>query len=138
MIWSGYAKIVHPHTFLTAVQNYGLLPGLAVVAVAVAVPWLEFTTGGLLLLRAEPRVGFALTTAIALIFAVAQGTVLYRGMSADCGCSFLGVVRDQPISWFTLGRALILAAAGCVGWAVTGTHRQEGRAASAGAASERS
>jgi uncharacterized membrane protein YphA (DoxX/SURF4 family) len=99
--------------FRGAVENYRLLPESLLGAVAWAVPIGEMAAGVFLLFAATRFVGAAL--AIVMLLGVTSAVIvnLLRGrVDIDCGCGGLvGHVGEQPLSWFLVGRNVVLGAA---------------------------
>ena len=85
-MWASWDKILHPGEFAVIVSNYNLLPDAAVHGVALVLPWIELLCG-LLLLGGRLVSGAVLTLdALLLIFILATGFNLYRGLDINCGC----------------------------------------------------
>ena len=106
-LWTSIPKIVAPTEFLSSIYNYELLsPDLAMV-MAVVMPWVEFLAGTCLL--GGLCVPAALVTCAAMFatFALAHASVLYRGMSIDCGCGL--IPGDDHVTYLTLARSLFLS-----------------------------
>jgi hypothetical protein len=82
------AKIRDPEAFALAVHRYRILPGAAVNAVALFLPWLELLTG-LAVIAAPARLraaGAFLITGMLAVFTIAISLNLVRGIEASCGC----------------------------------------------------
>jgi hypothetical protein len=79
-------KIVDPPAFAQMIYNYRILPGFAVNAAALVMPWLELLAGVALILGIWRRSSAALIGALLLVFIVALGINLGRGHAVDCGC----------------------------------------------------
>jgi uncharacterized membrane protein YphA (DoxX/SURF4 family) len=85
-IWASWDKIGHPGEFASIIDNYRILPAAAVNLTALVLPWVEFICG-LLLLSGRGVPGAALTIdLLLLIFILATGFNLYRGVDVNCGC----------------------------------------------------
>ena len=75
--------------------------------VPLAVPVLEIITGLSLILGVfESRASFA-ALMMALLFGIALGSALFRGLEVDCGCFGSGAPSVWK-TWSSLGRDLIL------------------------------
>ena len=68
------------------VYNYRLVPGGAVNAIALVMPWVELFVGLLLILGVWKREAAILAGILLLVFIVAIGVNLARGHAVDCGC----------------------------------------------------
>lgn len=82
------AKISDPEAFALAVHRYRILPGAAVNAVAIFLPWLELLAG--LAVVAGPArwraAGAFIITGMLTVFTIAIALNLVRGIEASCGC----------------------------------------------------
>ncbi|HOX84716.1 MAG TPA: MauE/DoxX family redox-associated membrane protein [bacterium] len=106
--FAGVPKIADPGTFAQAIDNYRLLPYFAVIAMAIFLPWLEVILG-LALASGRLRRGTALLTALLyLMFLVAIGSAVMRGLDIDCGCFGTGHRVDL---WRIAEDVLLLAGA---------------------------
>ena len=117
LLWASVPKIVHPTEFLASIYNYELVsPAIAMVAAAV-LPWVEFVVGVCLLSGTCLPGALTVCAATFAVFAFAHASVLYRGMSIDCGCGL--VPGDDHVTYFTLARSLFLMlSAGVAYWCV--------------------
>jgi len=79
-------KIVDPPSFAHMIYNYRLVPGFAVNALALVMPWVELLAGLALILGAWPREAAGLAGLLLLVFIGAIGFNLVRGHAVDCGC----------------------------------------------------
>lgn len=104
-VWTGFQKLMlHYENFLYVIQSYEIfgknsteflfIPfwrasvGEALeIAVAWALPWLEFVAGVFLILGLYVRPAVSVLYVLMLLFAVATGQALWRGLPVDqCGC----------------------------------------------------
>ena len=105
-LWTSIPKIIAPTEFLASIYNYELLsPDLAVV-MAVVMPWVEFLTGVCLLGGLCVHGALVVCMGMFATFAFAHASVLYRGMSIDCGCGL--IPGDDHVTYLTLARSLFL------------------------------
>jgi putative oxidoreductase len=79
-------KVVDPPSFAHMIYNYRLVPGAAVNAFALVMPWVELLAGLALILGVWPREAAALAGLLLLVFIAAVGFNLVRGHAVDCGC----------------------------------------------------
>lgn len=73
--------------FETAISHYQLMPRWAVRPIATVLPLVEVMLGGILLLDITNTVAFWGATFLLLVFLIAIGSALLRGLQIDCGCS---------------------------------------------------
>ena len=83
---AGFFKIADPPGFAHEIHNYGLLPGVAVNALALILPWLEVVAGVALFLGIARRSAARILAILLLVFIVALSINLARGRPVDCGC----------------------------------------------------
>ena len=79
-------KVLDPPSFAHMIYNYRLVPGGAVNALALVMPWVEILVGLALILGVWPREAAALAGLLLLVFIAAIGLNLVRGHAVDCGC----------------------------------------------------
>jgi uncharacterized membrane protein YphA (DoxX/SURF4 family) len=82
-------KIYSPANFGRAIYAYKFLVGPFIYLVspmAVIVPWLELTTGFLLLINRLVRPAALIILGLNLIFIIAILSVMIRGITVECGC----------------------------------------------------
>jgi hypothetical protein len=109
LVFAAVMKLRAPQELASEIGNYHLLPGLAPYLGA-TLPSVELVVGiGLLFLRGPWRraaevAAFGLFT----VFAVAVGSVYFRGINVACGCFGGG---GGPISGWTVARNVALLAA---------------------------
>lgn len=73
--------------FETAISRYQLMPNWAVRPIANILPLVETVLGGILLLDITNTVAFWGAMFLLLVFLIAIGSALLRGLQIDCGCS---------------------------------------------------
>ncbi len=79
-------KIADPPSFAHMIYNYRVVPGFAVNALGLLMPWVEFLAGLALILGVWRREAAALTGLLLLVFIAAIAFNLARGHAVDCGC----------------------------------------------------
>jgi putative oxidoreductase len=79
-------KIADPPAFAHMIYNYRLLPGGAINALALVMPWVELFVGVALILGVWKREAAVVAGILLLVFLVAIGVNLARGHAVDCGC----------------------------------------------------
>jgi len=85
-IYSGYVKIIDTAGFSDAVSNYKLLPLFAINFAAVILPWIEITSGLLLLFGITGKENAFIINLLLSLFIVAIAVSLFRGLNINCGC----------------------------------------------------
>jgi putative oxidoreductase len=115
---TGALKVGDPAAFAVEIHNYQLFPALAPV-LAAALPGVELAAGLAILAgpRAWVRAGALACAALMLVFTVAVGSVVARGINISCGCFGAG---SGPVTWLTILRdvALLVASAALLHLAV--------------------
>jgi len=107
---SGVIKLIEPpENFMTAMHAFRLLPLWLERPLALTLPWVEMTSGVLLLIGLLSRVSLLLVTLQLLVFTAALASTLVRGISLDdCGCfGALGLKESNTVA---LARNLALLA----------------------------
>lgn len=111
---SGSQHIINPYFFLGKVLDY---PGVTVstaVFVASILPWLHLMLASVLIAPGvHSKTPFFATVGLGLLFLGAQSTVLFHGVSVDCGC--FGPWTERPVGLASLGIAGSLVIAGLFG-----------------------
>ena len=102
--FAGFSKITDPKKFGVPVRFAGL--------VGILVPLCELGVAIGLALRATVHVAAAAALLLLIAFTTAVSVNLWKGRKPECAC--FGGTRPSPIGASTLGRNLILGAAGAV------------------------
>lgn len=104
---TGVTKLRHPELLAGVVANYRLLPKVLVGPVAILLPFVE-VFAGIGLTSGKAHLLAPLGIGLLLVFAAAMGINIARGRrEIDCGCGRSEM--RQPLSWFLVGRNLVLA-----------------------------
>lgn len=85
-LYASVHKVIAPAEFSRTVYHYQLLPAAAVNLVAIVLPWIEGLVGLCLILGVKMRGAAAIAAVTLLVFLVAMGAALARGLNIDCGC----------------------------------------------------
>jgi uncharacterized membrane protein YphA (DoxX/SURF4 family) len=85
-IYASVTKISDPEGFAQAIYNYKLLPLFLVNILAIILPWIELTTGILLLFGVSVKENSAILNGLLIIFIIAIIISLFRGLDINCGC----------------------------------------------------
>lgn len=83
---SSIPKIIDPPSFAQMIYNYRLVPGFALNAMALGMPWLEMLCGLALILGVWRRSAAAIVGALLLAFIIALSINLARDNAVNCGC----------------------------------------------------
>ncbi|MFA5264878.1 MAG: MauE/DoxX family redox-associated membrane protein [Opitutaceae bacterium] len=106
--YAGVAKALNPAQFTIDIDHYRLLPYVALVPLALYLPWLEIVAGAGVILGPARRGALLVLLALNIGFTLAIGSALARGLDITCGC--FGAALSMPLS-LSLGRNLLLGAA---------------------------
>ena len=79
-------KILDPPGFAHEIHNYALLPGVAINALALVLPWLELVCGLALFIGVARRSSARILGILLVVFIIALGINLARKRPVDCGC----------------------------------------------------
>src|SRR5690606_40852650 len=72
--------------FARSINNYKLLPYSAINIIALILPWIEVTAGLLLLFGIAAKENAFILDRKSVVFLIAIGISLFRGLNIDCGC----------------------------------------------------
>ena len=101
ILWAGLSKVQEPALFALTARAYQVLPVWAINPFAIVVPWMEATTGLLLIFGMWTR-GAAISCCVLLVsFSIALALNILRGAEMSCDC--FGLDGTQA----TLGQALL-------------------------------
>lgn len=104
LIYSGAIHAVQPYYFIHKIASYQLLPWWLVGVAGLILPYMQVVLGCSILLGVEAKASFVSASALFALFAVAQASVLWRGLQIECGC--FGFVSSE-VSLFTLSIPLM-------------------------------
>ena len=85
-IFAAITKITDPESFSQAIYNYKLLPDFLINILAIALPWIELVAGILLFFGILVKENSAIFSGLLVVFIIAIGISLARGLNIDCGC----------------------------------------------------
>ena len=94
-------KILDPPAFAHMIYNYKLIPGSAINALALTMPWVELLAGLALIFGVWRREAALLIGLMLVVFIAAVGINLARGHAIDCGCFDVreaGKTEDQRLA----------------------------------------
>ncbi|MCP4705452.1 MAG: DoxX family membrane protein [candidate division Zixibacteria bacterium] len=85
-IYASLDKIANPSEFARIVYNYHLAPGDLVNLAAIILPWLELICGLSVILGFYKEGGILIISFLMVVFIVAIGINVIRGVDLECGC----------------------------------------------------
>ncbi|MCP4703235.1 MAG: DoxX family membrane protein [candidate division Zixibacteria bacterium] len=85
-IYASLDKIVYPSEFARIVYNYHLAPGDLVNLTAIILPWIELICGLSVILGFYKEGGILIISFLMVVFIVAIGINVIRGIDLECGC----------------------------------------------------
>ena len=109
-IWAAVTKLPDMAGFAQDVANYRIVPAVLVPFVASAVVGIELLGGIALVAGVMERAAAAVIACLLVAFIAFLSQALLRGIDLRCGC-FGG---DEPASWWTVARDLLMLAAAVV------------------------
>jgi uncharacterized membrane protein YphA (DoxX/SURF4 family) len=122
-LWASYNKIFDPGAFALALANYRLVPAWGVNLMAVVLPWMEFCCALLLLSGQWVRTSSFLVAGMLVMFMIAVGISMARGLDVNCGCfSASGGRRigfkllGEDLLYLVMAAALFFRAGDSLGW----------------------
>lgn len=111
-IYAGAEKISDPSGFSTSISNYRLLPLFMVNFFAIIMPWIEITAGLMLIFGIAVKENAFILNTMLIVFIIAIGISLARGLSIDCGCfgkgNEIGIQKLIENSLLFLGGVLLI------------------------------
>jgi uncharacterized membrane protein YphA (DoxX/SURF4 family) len=120
-VYASLDKIANPPAFAKAVYQWQVGGPVPSNVVAVTLPWVELVAGLLLLAGAWKREAALVIALLLVVFLVAAGSVLARGIDVEnCGCVSLAANAPpsawppawmRGVGWFLVTRNLLLLAA---------------------------
>ena len=111
-IYAGMEKISDTNGFSISINNYKILPLFLVNIFAITLPWLELTTGILLLFGIKVKENSFIISVLLIIFIIAISISLIRGLNIDCGC--FGTVSGTKIGVYKIVEDLVLLLLGVI------------------------
>lgn len=110
-LYAGTTKLLHPQSFADSIASFKILPPQLINIVALGLPPFEILLGLMLISGWKSRAASLAVAGLAIVFGLALGQALVRGLEVDCGCFGSG----QPSvfrTWLSFGRAGVLCAVG--------------------------
>lgn len=103
-------KIQDPVAFAGSVESYQIITGLAVLWVALVLPWLELVIGLGLLIPKIRRASSLLIILLLIIFVGLHVSAWVRGLDISCGCYATESVSSNYFFLISRNCALLIAA----------------------------
>ena len=91
-------KISSPGDFASSIRNYRIMPLSSVNIMAIIMPWLEFFCGLFLIFGIFVRTSALLISYMLIVFLIAIGSAIFRGLDIDCGC-FKNIAIAGKVGW---------------------------------------
>ena len=85
-IFAAITKVSDPDGFSQSIYNYKLMPDFIVNLLAIAFPWIELIAGILLVFGISVKENSAILSGLLVVFIIAIGISMARGLNIDCGC----------------------------------------------------
>jgi putative oxidoreductase len=86
LIYASFYKIIEPASFAKSIWYYHMVPGSLINLMALVLPWLELLAGIGLILGIFYTGARIWTAAMMVVFVVALGSAIARGLDVECGC----------------------------------------------------
>jgi len=108
-LYAGTTKVINPQPFADSISTFEILPPQLINIVALGLPPLEILLGLMLMSGWKSRAASLAVVRLAVVFGIALGQALIRGLAVDCGCFGSGEASTLK-TWASFGRALLLLA----------------------------
>lgn len=103
-VYSGSLKLVEAvGDRIRAVQGYQLTPARVARIIGIALPYAELACGIAILVTPFARAGATVAGALGVVFALASGSALLRGIKTQCGCAGRGSDLVRPTTFVRAG-----------------------------------
>ncbi|MCK4857957.1 MAG: DoxX family membrane protein [candidate division Zixibacteria bacterium] len=109
-IWASLEKIAYPDQFARIIYYYRIVPGEFINLTAIFLPWLELTTGVMLIVGFWEKSATALIAGMLAVFATALAIALTRGIDIECGCFSTTSKARSPVISLLIRDVLLLIA----------------------------
>jgi uncharacterized membrane protein YphA (DoxX/SURF4 family) len=106
MIAAALGKIGDPAAFATQIHRYRLIPVGTENLLAIVLPWVELIAGLALVLGVRARSAAWLSSAMMVVFTLAVGLAVARGLDIECGC--FGTADATRVGGLKLAENLLL------------------------------
>lgn len=106
-IFAALEKIGDPQEFSDAVAAFRILPITSVNIFAIILPWVELLVGLSLLSGTQLKQSAFLSVLLNLMFIIAAGSAIARGLDIKCGCFTLSK-SHASVGWSLIARDIVL------------------------------
>lgn len=100
-------KVADPTAFAGSIGNYKLLAPAIALIIATLLPWVELLCGLGLVFGVSWRGSTFLTFVMLVVFTLAVGIAMARGLDISCGC-FTQDPNVGKVGWWKIGENLLL------------------------------
>ena len=97
-IYASFHKIFNPVQFAQIIENYQLFPQFSIHLIAIILPWIELIAGLFLVTGHMEKGSAMILSSLLVMFIIAIGINIIRGLDFDCGCFTSSGKGDAPIS----------------------------------------
>jgi uncharacterized membrane protein YphA (DoxX/SURF4 family) len=113
-LWAALAKIPEAGAFAKEVHYYRMLPVALENLFALGLVWAELLIGLGLVLNLAPRTMTAAAGFLLVVFFIAIGQAVIRGLDIECGC--FGTSDGSRVGLVALGRDIVFLALAFFGY----------------------
>jgi len=106
-LYSGYAKLGTPLDFADSIATFQVLPPQLINIVTMVLPPFELLLGLMLIVGWKSRAAALAVALLSIVFGIALGQAILRGLSVDCGC-FGSSEPSIFKTWASFVRSLLL------------------------------
>jgi len=108
-LYAGTTKVTNPQAFADSIAAFKMLPPQLLNIVALGLPPFEILLGLMLISAWKARAASLALAGLAIVFGLALGQALMRGLVVDCGCFGSGTPSALK-TWVSFGRAFLIFA----------------------------
>jgi uncharacterized membrane protein YphA (DoxX/SURF4 family) len=111
-IYAGWEKLGSPADFSESIASFSILPYSLINPLALALPPFEIVLGLAIIIGFQRRPALLALVALNVVFSLALGSAIARGIRVDCGCFGPGSLSTSE-GW-DLARDFLLLAVGLI------------------------
>jgi uncharacterized membrane protein YphA (DoxX/SURF4 family) len=108
-VYAGGKKMLEPANFSDSIASFALLPAGLIPWVALGLPPFEILLGLCVASGFQRRAALLGLTGLLVVFLLALGSAVVRGIPIDCGCFGSGTPSASD-AWIAFGRDLLILA----------------------------
>lgn len=90
-------KIPNPEKFANEIGNYNILPEILINLSALILPWVELSTGFLLIFGHKIKESSIIISLLLFTFTAAILSAMFRGLDINCGC--YSEIAQKKVGW---------------------------------------